>query len=104
MSVHVCRPELFQNLCLSLDSGVPHFFFRTTPLLYARGSLCSPPPSTRLSNDSQVQLYQRRRRAVEILLDKSFIQDWANTVRRKTRRLLGVNKDGKYSQAGEATR
>jgi len=31
MSVRVCRPKLFKNLCLSLVSGVPHFFFRTTP-------------------------------------------------------------------------
>ena len=29
---HVCRPKLFKNLCLSLVSGVRHFFFRTTPL------------------------------------------------------------------------
>jgi len=29
---HVCRPKLFKNLCLSLVAGVPHFFFRTTPL------------------------------------------------------------------------
>jgi len=27
-----CRPKLFKNLCLSLVSGVLHFFFRTTPL------------------------------------------------------------------------
>jgi len=26
MSVRVCRPKLFKNLCLSLVSGVPHFF------------------------------------------------------------------------------
>jgi len=31
MSVRVCRPKLLKNLCLSLVSGVPHFF-RTTPL------------------------------------------------------------------------
>ena len=30
---HVRRPKLFKNLCLGLVSGVPHFFFRTTPLL-----------------------------------------------------------------------
>jgi len=29
---HVCRPKLFKNICLSLVSGVPHFFFRTMPL------------------------------------------------------------------------
>jgi len=33
MSVRVCRPKLFKNHCLSLVSGVPHFFFRTTPLV-----------------------------------------------------------------------
>ena len=27
MSVRVWRPKLFKNLCLSLVSGVPHFFF-----------------------------------------------------------------------------
>jgi len=35
MSVRACRPKLFKlfkHLCLSLVSGVPHFFFRTTPL------------------------------------------------------------------------
>ena len=26
MSVRVCRPKLFKNLCLSLVSGVPQFF------------------------------------------------------------------------------
>jgi len=30
MSVRVCRPELFKNLCLV--SGVPLLLFRTTPL------------------------------------------------------------------------
>ena len=30
---HVCRRKLFKNLYLSLVSGVPHFFFRTTPLV-----------------------------------------------------------------------
>ena len=35
---HVCRPKLFKNLCLSLVSGVPHFFFRTTPLAPIRRS------------------------------------------------------------------
>jgi len=29
---HVRRPKTFKNLCLSLVSGVPHFFLRTTPL------------------------------------------------------------------------
>jgi len=29
---HVCRPKLFKNLCSSLVSGIPHFFFRITPL------------------------------------------------------------------------
>jgi len=33
MSVRICRPKLFKNLCLSLVSGVPHFFSRTTPLV-----------------------------------------------------------------------
>jgi len=32
MSVRVCKPKSFKNLCLSLVLGVPHFFFRTTPL------------------------------------------------------------------------
>jgi len=27
MSVRLCRPKLFKNLCLSLVSDVPHFFF-----------------------------------------------------------------------------
>jgi len=31
MSVRVCRPKLFKNLCLSLVSGVPHFFKDYTP-------------------------------------------------------------------------
>jgi len=35
---HVCRPKLFKNLCLSLVSGVSHFFFRTTPLAPIRRS------------------------------------------------------------------
>jgi len=34
MSVRVCRPKLFKNLCLSLVLGVPHFFFSTTFLVY----------------------------------------------------------------------
>jgi len=29
---HVRRPKTFKNLCLSLVSGVPHFFLSTTPL------------------------------------------------------------------------
>jgi len=33
MSVRVCRPKLFKNLCLSLVSGVPPLLFRTTPLI-----------------------------------------------------------------------
>jgi len=38
ISVRVCRPKLFKNLCLSLVSGVPHFFFRTTPLVVSSPS------------------------------------------------------------------
>ena len=37
MSERVCRPKLLKNLCLSLVSGVPRFFFRTTPLVLSRG-------------------------------------------------------------------
>ena len=37
MSVRVCSPKLFKNLCLSLVSSVPHFFFRTTPLPKSAG-------------------------------------------------------------------
>jgi len=37
MSVRVCRPKLLKkNLCQSLVSGVPHFFFRTAPLMRSR--------------------------------------------------------------------
>ena len=36
MGVRVCRPKLFKNLCLSVVSGDPHFFFRTTPLVCAQ--------------------------------------------------------------------
>ena len=32
MSVRVCRPELFKNLCLSLFQASPTSFFGTTPL------------------------------------------------------------------------
>jgi len=39
MSVRVCGPMLFKNLCLSLDSGVPRVFFRTTPLRGRSGDL-----------------------------------------------------------------
>jgi len=31
MSVRVCRPKLFKNLCLSLVSGVPHYFLGLHP-------------------------------------------------------------------------
>ena len=31
---HVREPKLFRNLCLSFVSGVPHFFFRATPLVH----------------------------------------------------------------------
>jgi len=52
MSVRVCRPKLFKNLCLSLVSGVPHYFFRTTPLPEIRmrtdpHSNCQTPPPIR---------------------------------------------------------
>jgi len=45
---HVCRPELFKNLCLSLVSGVPHFFFWDyTPSYCTSGRLSSNPRNTR---------------------------------------------------------
>jgi len=31
MSVRVCRPKLFKNLCVSLVSGVPHYFLGLHP-------------------------------------------------------------------------
>jgi len=35
MSVRVCRPKLFKNLCLSLLSGVPYFlFYDYTPEMF----------------------------------------------------------------------
>ena len=39
MSARARRPKLFKNLCLSLVSGVPHFFFRATPLVDTDGDL-----------------------------------------------------------------
>jgi len=35
--VGLCRPKLFKNLCLSLVSGVPHFFLRLHPCLAYTG-------------------------------------------------------------------
>jgi len=37
---HVCRPKLFKNLCLSLVSGVHHFFLGLHPLLGAGDQHC----------------------------------------------------------------
>jgi len=58
---HVCRPKLFKNLCLSLVSGVPHFFFRTNSTAFSSPAFSVDRQEAR-SGDKYNQVERRRRR------------------------------------------